>query len=286
MEKGKQHIIPESYLKAWCDPATPSNHEPYIWITSADGTNTRNKSPRKTFRETDFYTIKFSDGSRNLVIEDSFTQTEDRFTRLRRDSISKDADLTTDQRALLCVFTAMMSTRTKADRRGLTKGLSEIDEMTKSLEEQFCPGNTTASQVTGAWAQYGHHFTIGHSIDVIAEALLEMHLCIFIAAQQQRFITSDRPCTWFNPEMHKWPPFLRHPGFAQQDIEITLPISPTHFAIFTWESVTRRLGLTRETPDSKVDYLPIPDGMLIEMNQRTLQFCDQYIVSQTAPPPL
>ena len=23
-------------LPAWCDPATPSNHEPYIWITSAD----------------------------------------------------------------------------------------------------------------------------------------------------------------------------------------------------------------------------------------------------------
>jgi len=28
----KQHYIPKSYLKEWCDPNIPQNYSPYLWI--------------------------------------------------------------------------------------------------------------------------------------------------------------------------------------------------------------------------------------------------------------
>lgn len=82
MKRKKQHIIPYSYLRSWCDPDTPIGQEPYVWIISVDGTTERKKSPRKIFTEADMYTIKFPDGERELVIEDTLSKVEDAFARV------------------------------------------------------------------------------------------------------------------------------------------------------------------------------------------------------------
>src|SRR5262249_33884013 len=87
MEKKNQHVIPECYLKSWCDLSTPKNYTPYVWVHTRDGSSTRKRAPQKLFTETDFYTVKLDDGSRSLVIEDSFSVIEDRFARLRNNSL-------------------------------------------------------------------------------------------------------------------------------------------------------------------------------------------------------
>ncbi|HEY7001954.1 MAG TPA: DUF4238 domain-containing protein [Candidatus Udaeobacter sp.] len=282
-KKRHQHIIPECYLKEWCDPLTPPGHEPYIWIISPDGSNKKRKSPRKSFTETDFYTVKLADGSRNLVIEDSLSVIEDRFTRLRREAISRERQLDLDPRGVLCVFTAMMSVRTMPERRSLTKSFTELHEMTESLERQFQPGGQrVASLETERWKDQGHQFTIGHSIDFVSGELFEMHLCFLVAAHQQRFITSDHPCVWFNPEAYKWPPMLRGPGLAQKDIEITLPISPTHLAYFSWKRLPVLVKRDGKERAEGCDYLQISDRFVGELNRRTRAFCDTCIISQTA----
>jgi hypothetical protein len=281
-KKRRQHVIPECYLKEWCDPLSPPGHEPYIWIISADGSSKKNKSPKKSFTETDFYTVQLADGSRNLVIEDSLSVIEDRFTRLRREAISHDHHLDPEARGLLCVFTAMMFFRTKVERRSLTKGFTDLHEMTESLEQQFQPeGQAVASQETARWKDYGHQFLIGHAINTISEALFQMHACIFVAAQQ-RFITSDSPCVWFNPEAYKWPPMFRGPGLAQKDIEITLPISPTHLAHFAWQRLPLLVNRDGKERAEGCDYLRISDRSVDELNRRTRAFCDTCIISQTA----
>jgi hypothetical protein len=111
VDKKDQHVVPECYLKAWCDPASPVGYVPYVWVASRDGKHIRNKSPRKIFTSSDFYTIKLNDGSRNLVIEDTFSAIEDRFTRLRDSKLRKDAALDAEDLALLCVFSAMLCAR-------------------------------------------------------------------------------------------------------------------------------------------------------------------------------
>lgn len=34
MKNKKQHVIPNCYLKSWCDPRTPAGQSPYIWRVS------------------------------------------------------------------------------------------------------------------------------------------------------------------------------------------------------------------------------------------------------------
>lgn len=46
-----QHFVPECYLKAWCDPACPTNYEPYVWLFDRDGSNAQNKAPFNIFKE-------------------------------------------------------------------------------------------------------------------------------------------------------------------------------------------------------------------------------------------
>ena len=227
--------------------------------------------------------MPLADGSRNLVIEDSFSVIEDRFTRLRREAISSERQLDPDARGLLCVFMAMMWSRTKAERRSLTNNFTELHEMTESLERQFQPeGQVAASLETERWKDYGHQFTIGHTIDFVSHALFHMHVCIFVAAHQQRFITSDCPCGWFNPEAYKWPPMLRSPGLAQKDIEITLPMSPTHLAYFSWQRLPILVNRDGKERAEGCDYRRISDRFVGELNRRTRAFCDTCIISQTA----
>jgi len=280
MEKKKQHVIPECYLKAWCDPDTPSGYTPYVWIHSRDGSFTKNKAPQKLFTETDFYTVKLNDGSRSLVIEDTFAVIEDRFARLRRGRIEGLAKLTNEERALLCVFTAMMSTRTKSQRANWADFYSRLHDQVESMEKihNAEPG---ASLETAQMKEYGHHMFMDHSIDFIAQWLFRMNMVIFTAAQDGRFITSDRPCVWFNPEAYKFPPLLRGPGLAQDRIEITLPLSPTYFVIFSWTRWSEKMSLSQERIDTLGDCVPVPDSIVSEMNRRTRGNCDESFVTQS-----
>ena len=49
MKHGKQHFVPQSYLRAWCDPETPDGQEPYVWRFAKDGTDARRKAPENIF---------------------------------------------------------------------------------------------------------------------------------------------------------------------------------------------------------------------------------------------
>ena len=75
----RQHWIPRSYLNAWCDPATPKEHQPYVWRFEKDGTSRARKSPKNIFHATDLYTIHLSDGTRELSIEHGLSELESEF---------------------------------------------------------------------------------------------------------------------------------------------------------------------------------------------------------------
>jgi hypothetical protein len=279
MEKRHQHVTPECYLKAWCDPATPSGQTPYIWIHVRDGSTCVNKAPKKVFRELEFYTIKLSDGSRCLDIEDSFSVIEDRFTQLRDRRIVKGVWLSDADRGLLCVFSAMTFVRTKSERESFLKFYTGLHDMTVSMEEQH-KAEPVASSMTAAYKKYGHHVAIGHSIQTIVEALFAMNLAIFVAPDGEAFITSDEPCVWHNPQAHKFPPMLRSPGLAQQDIEITLPISPQFLALFSWNKWNERMTLDPEFLEALGHCAPAPKAIVDELNRRTRGLCREYFVTR------
>lgn len=278
MEKKKQHVIPECYLKAWCDPATPPGHTPYVWVHSRDGSSKRKRAPRKLFVESDFYTVKLEDGTRSLLIEDSFSVIEDRFVRLRS-NIQEFVRLSDEDRGLLCVFTAMMCSRTKSQRENWTQFASELHGMTESMEQSYGAEPGTSKE-TARFKEYGHHMFMGHSIEVIADWLFRMNLVIFTAAERQLFLTSDRPGVWFNPDAHKMPPMYRGPGLAQEKIEITLPLSPKYFALFSWRRWNEKLSTPPEQVAAMGHCVPIVDDIVAELNRRTRGYCDDEFVTQ------
>jgi Protein of unknown function (DUF4238) len=280
MEKKNQHVIPECYLKAWCDPNTPMGQTSYVWVHSRDGLMAKKRAPRKLFTETDFYTVKLGDGSRSLVIENSFSVIEDRFARLRNSKLKEFAKLSDEERALLCVFTAMMSTRTKSQRANWTDFYSRLHDQVESME-RFHNAEPSTSLETAHLKEYGHHMFMGHSIDFITEWLFRMNMVIFTAVQHERFITSDHPCVWFNPEAHKFPPLLRSPGLAQDRIEITLPLSPTHFVVFSWTRWNEKMSLSQDQIDKVGDCVPIVGPIVSEMNRRTRGYCDEFFVTHS-----
>ena len=87
MKNKRQHFVPQSYLKAWCDPGTPAWQEPYVWLYEKEGDGVRRKSPAKVFVETDFYTIKVDDVERDLRLEHGLSQLEARFAALRQNKL-------------------------------------------------------------------------------------------------------------------------------------------------------------------------------------------------------
>ncbi len=124
----------------------------------------------------------------------------------------------------------MMFARTQSERDTFSKFYNDLHEMTAEMEKAHDAEPVTSTMLE-PYLQYGHHFAIGNAVQTVAPTLFEMKLVIFIAGEGEAFITPDEPCTWHNPQSYKFPPMLRSPGLAQQDIEVCLPISPRYLAL-------------------------------------------------------
>jgi hypothetical protein len=135
MKHGKQHFVAQSYLRAWCDPETPTDQEPYVWRFSKDGTNGRRKAPENIFHETDLYTIIAPDGGRDLRLEHGLAQLEDEFVKIRDRKLAHHQELDRRDRLLLCAFVAAAQMRTPAQRDHLAGMWGQALEHGKATEE-------------------------------------------------------------------------------------------------------------------------------------------------------
>ena len=231
MEKKKQHVIPNCYLKAWCDPVTPSGHTPSIWRISKDGSTRKRKSPEKSFASTDRYTITLPNGERSLALEDTLSSLEGQFISIlarirRRDSLSAV------DRARLCMFAAAMHTRTMAQGEHWRGEMAKMHEQLESMERAYgiAPSESLA---TAEMVKTAHTDIVIMSIMHETPLLFQMNMSIVVADDETGFITSDVPCIWQNPKLHTFPPFYRHPGLAQKDIEVCLPLTPQHMLLIS-----------------------------------------------------
>ncbi len=263
MRKKKQHVIPNCYLKGWCDPRTPPGHHPFIWRISKDGAQRKKRSPEKSFTGADRYTIKLPNGQRNLLLEDTLAGVEDGFVRVLR-RVRRQDRLNALDRARLCVFATAMLTRTTAFGEHWTKQFQELHEQVLALEKAHNAEPTTSKQ-TARFVEQAQQRVIATSLKTAAPLLFRMPLTILVTQDQLGFITSDNPCVWFNPKWYRLPPFYRSPGLAQEDIEVTLPLTPHHLLLISHRSYPL--------------YLPVKQKTVDELNRRTRFFCTEEFVS-------
>jgi hypothetical protein len=251
MDRGKQHWVPRSYLAAWCDPDTPANHDPYVWLLPKEGGTGRRKAPENAFAETDFYTVHLLDGRRDLSLEQGLGTLEDRFCRIRNARIANREPLNNEERVWLCAFIAAMHARTRAQRNALQQQWSHaltvaedlqqaLDRMSPAQRRQHRPptviGETTGPSLTIDDVRKLADRPIQHMLHTIIEeelpVLARMNLVIFTTHDEIGFVTSDHPCARFDPERRRRPPNLESPS-----IEVTMPISPNSLALLCWSDL-------------------------------------------------
>lgn len=273
----KQHYIPASYLKAWCDGTCPSNQTPYIWMFDADGKNPRRKAPEKVLRETDMYTITREDGTRDLVLEHGLHELEDKFCRIRKKVLRCNRDLEAEERVVLCAFVAAMHSRTPARREHWRNQWGNV--LSRAEEIQAWMDNATPEEINRAKAvptissdggdsedymsvdnvrelhERPLQMMLASMISIMTAALVRMNLAVLNAPKGHHFLTSDNPCVQFDPTAYKRPPIYRSSGLYHPKVEITLPISPYQTVFFSWPA--------------NIGYVTINSAKVDEINRRT-----------------
>ncbi|HLZ41697.1 MAG TPA: DUF4238 domain-containing protein [Candidatus Sulfotelmatobacter sp.] len=259
----RQHLIPNCYLKAWCDPRTPEGQTPYIWRIARDGSGKKNRAPEKSFTATDRYTIKLPTGEKDLIVENTLAGLENAFVSVRS-KIERQHELTNEERATLCLFTAAMHSRTRRAGDHWQQTAQQMHEIVSSMEEQHNLEPTTSRQ-TGRLVEIAPQHLVMTMLEVQAPMYFAMELSVFVANDELGFITSDSPCVWFNPTLHTLPPFYRSPGLGQSDIEVTLPLTPQHLLFISH----------RKHPF----YMPVGQNVVDEANRLSRAHSDIEFVS-------
>lgn len=283
-EHKKQHWVPRSYLKAWADPGTPSEQEPYTWVFPKEGGEGRRRAPSNLFTETDMYTIQMPDGSRDLTLEHGLSQLESEFARIRDEAIRNKFDLDEEDRVHLCAFSAAAQIRSRAQRNHIKQQwagvLEDLEAMQEALRDATSeqrramrtigPSRKTPSMGIDdvrRLAQSPLQEVLGPTIAAQLPILARMNMTILCTEEDPGFITSDAPCVWFDPEWHTRPFLFQAPGLAYKTIEVTLPIAPTSLLILTWAD----LG------DGQL-YMKIHPSIVDDLNRRTRGHADEHFV--------
>lgn len=290
----KQHFVPQSYIKAWHDPAAPASPtmKPYVWVFDRDGANPRCKAPANLFTETDIYTIERTDGERDLRFEHGFSELEDKFTRIRNLKFKRHEWPDAKQIDCLLAFVATVQARTVAIRdhhRLQWGGLRQRMEEMQTAYENASPKKKAAMELMGSASsgsgsgitlddvrvleKYPIQQMIGMIVQSVIPIFQRMYMAVLCTADPIGFVTSDHPCTWFDPESYKWSPIYRGPGLGSRTIEVTLPMSPSQCLVITHDSQYQ-------------GYIDVQESVVTELNRRHIAHCNKNFIScsqQTLP---
>ena len=281
----KQHFVAKSYLKAWTDPNTPENHEPYVWSFPVEGGAPTNRPPVKLLWEPEMYTRFGEGGERDLGIEMALQRLETAFGVARKNYVENRAKLPPRELAVFMAFVAAQKFRTPAAREHMRATwepvIDRIDQMKRGLDKMTPEQRKRAASVRSISS--GPSMSEDQVRKLAEQPLQKLllptvkslvpHLTRFSAAfltttDETGFITSDDPCVWFDPAAHQRPPMHRAPALMYKTLEITLPISPDCLLLLNKKGVE--------------GYFEIPLADVDEINRRTRAFADKVFISRSA----
>lgn len=282
----KQHFVPQCYSKAWHDPDAPRGPKctPYVWQFDRAGTTGRRKAPVNIFVETDIYTIERPDGERDLTLEHGLQELEDKFTRIRNLRFSRREWPDSEQMAWLLAFVVTAHVRTAAHRDFHREQWGRIRQRMEEMEEALDKAPPEQRRAMAAALTPPRDKSRGMTVEDIRRLetypiqtmlggvmraelpiLAKMNVAVLCTDDPVGFVTTDCPCTFFNPEAHKLPPIYRSPGLLMKSIEVTLPISPQQCLIITHDP-------------SLTGYIEVSAKVVNELNCRHIAHCDESFI--------
>jgi hypothetical protein len=281
MKHKRQHVVPNCYLSAWLEPVAPAGQQRALWKFAKDGTGKQRRSPKKTFVESDRYTVQLKNGGRDLRVEHTLDQIENDFSDVLR-RLQRREQLTVRDRAKLAIFTAAMLGRTKrrADHwkdtwQDLRRTVSQFEgdgsgnqaSGSNPPDAPLPPGAVRVSvEEIDEFLVNSHPEYLTNTIEISAPILFAMDLSIYSTDDELGFLTSDEPCILHNPTAHRYHPMMRSAGLLQRDVQVLLPLSPKLLIAFTHKRTHPFIT-------------PIAKDLLDGFNRMMVWHADQEIVS-------
>lgn len=263
----KQHYIPQSYLREFVDPNTPSGQEPYVWIFNKGERKGRKKAPSNIFTETDLYTIKLKSGEKSYVIEETLSSVESKYAAVFREKIKQHLPLSPEEHILLCVFVAIMLRRTIRYKDNVERFFDELIQRTEMLERAHNAAPRTSLELKEE-KENVHKRGVFDSLPKITQLLTEMSVAFLVAEKGAKFVTSDDPCNLFNPDL-QWQRFYG-PGLGQKNVQLTLPLSPQIMLCMSWSNFR--------------GYMRWERARVQESNRMTVGYAYKYFISHSPKP--
>jgi len=266
LNKKRQHTIPECYLKAFVDPYTPADQEPYVWIMDRLTKTCKRKSIKKVFTENNFYTVNLSSGKRNLIIEDTLASIEDKYARILRNTLLKKKRMTENEKAYFALFVSALWSRTISQKMHWEKQLEQLASVTETIERHHGIEPKKSKEIR-EYIPESHKHRLIDTLELGANILLTKSFSFLVADGNSEFITSDDPVSFRNPVTSGtfW-------GAAPIDprTDFLLPLTP-RLAFFA-------VGGQDE------GFIAIPNETVLTCNHRTAAFSCEYVISSKKEP--
>jgi len=261
----KQHYVTECYLREFIDPNTPVGYEPYVWIFDKNGKNRRKKSPSNIFTSTDLYTIKVAGRAKNYYIEMTLSKIESEYANVFQKKIKKKLPLSEYEHIILCIFVATTLQRTLRQKDNLEQFLDELINHGEIIAKHHGVVSKNVENLR-EYKKNAHKISILSMLSEITQLLSRMSVAFLcVDASGSKFITSDDPCTLFNPEL-QWQRFYG-PGLGQDKVEVHLPLSPEIMLCLSWANFR--------------GYIEIKKSKIEDSNRMTRANCYKYLISHT-----
>lgn len=280
-KKKKAHTVPKSYLKNFADP------EGKIWILDRSD-KIYSVNPSKVLTGNYYYVVKFDTGGGTLKVEETLAEIESKFASIFKQKIERKLSMTLKEKAFVSLFVAALLFRTESHRKNfenfidkLTNRYEQMMKLPDKVKNQLAQlpiakgeGGFSGKELVKASKEKGslHSQILYDLIPELAEIIFRMRWN-FLQPEQEKdlFITSDNPCATVNPVTEKKygvGTFSGSPGLAQQDVEVSLPLSPKIAFLAGWKS------------DAEV-YDKIPTRLVNQINYRSYRQWRTKIISAT-----
>ena len=204
-------------------------------------------------------------GERDLTLEDTLGELENRFVRLRR-KIVRCESLTFPERVDLTLFVVAMHTRTISMGDRWTAFQKQTLEVVKGAELAVGCEPILSREIED-YIPDAHQQFVVTNLNVQTPLLLALKHTILVTDDEVGFITSDDPVVWFDPKAYQRPPAQRQPAIMWPSLEITLPITPHHMLFISH----------RDLPA----YGELKPGTIDHLNSRTRGHCTAEFVAST-----
>lgn len=257
--KRKQHILPESYLKRWFDPATEvAGKTPMVWTFTKDAKRKQLKPPAAGhFWRDYFYDLISVSGERRQDLENLLGRIEGSMARIVDERILHKQPLNQVEAENFDLFVACMFMRTER----MKDSIGSFVSAKARIERDYAQARGKPIPDTSVMEHNAHAHAIYDGVLFLSDELGKMSHNVFIAPTGKAYLTSDTPCVWQAP--------IGFTGLANPLLEITLPLTPRHL-----------LHISKTIPTS--GYIDALDFMVDQTNWELIRRCRNYFVANSS----